>query len=412
MAKQRGIKRLGRGLWQVYASMKDPRRPNKRKELKRICEGTEADAQAMRLRLLDELRSGAAFGTASRMTLAAFARSWLERKAASLKPSTLHKYGSDLVAHIYPALGDLYIDAITPADVAAFIADQLAGRTVTRKAYGPRTVAQRLRMLRMLARAAHDDGITSRNFTGGVKIPAGASLTPYSEDDPNLLSAPEMRLLMSEIPAHWYALTATMLLTGMRWSEATALKWSAVDTEAMTVTIAASNWRGIIGTPKTDKSRRIVPITPELAEILRRHRRSQIERQSKGLAAGWVFPARSGTPYRSYPLGDVLRAALRRAGVEVPIRGSHALRRTCNDLTEQHASGRAARGLLGHSTVEMTARYSVVRLDERRRGAQAVADLLHKAEDCAEASEPPPGYEWENASDSANNETTGIQHGA
>jgi hypothetical protein len=72
---------------------------------------------------------------------------------------------------------------------------------------------------------------------------------------------------------------------------------------------------------------------------------------------------------------------------------------------------RAARALLGHTDEAMTARYSVVRLDERRRAAQAVTNLLTETEDQTEAALPGLGRGKKNASDFATKAPVGIKAG-
>jgi hypothetical protein len=66
-------------------------------------------------------------------------------KIPTLKPSTRDKYAVTLDQHILPALGDYYVDAITPDDVLRW-RDAQRGKA--------RTVNSRLRVLRTLLRDA------------------------------------------------------------------------------------------------------------------------------------------------------------------------------------------------------------------------------------------------------------------
>ncbi len=66
-------------------------------------------------------------------------------KIPTLKPSTRDKYAVMLDQHILPALGDYYVDAITPQDVLRW-RDAQRGKA--------RTVNSRLRVLRTLLRDA------------------------------------------------------------------------------------------------------------------------------------------------------------------------------------------------------------------------------------------------------------------
>jgi integrase len=113
--------------------------------------------------------------------------------------------------------------------------------------------------------------------------------------------------------------------------------------------------------------------------------------QHPGLAAGWVFPSRKGGLYRCYPMNKVLAQSIRAAGIKKHL-SQHGLRRTFNDLLTRVVSGRVARGILGHSTVQMTDHYSFVDRSEKRAAQAAVLQLVHaeskagkQGEECGEA---------------------------
>lgn len=63
----------------------------------------------------------------------------------------------------------------------------------------------------------------------------------------------------------WYALFATLALTGGRWGEVSALRWTDVDLDGGEVVFRRAQSRGVLKELKTDQIRR-VPIVPMLAE--------------------------------------------------------------------------------------------------------------------------------------------------
>jgi integrase len=177
------------------------------------------------------------------------------------------------------------------------------------------------------------------------------------------------------IPAYWYALFATMAFTGMRWGEASGLRWDDIDHVQGIITIRQTNYRGTVGTPKTPRSRRLVPMTPEVSALLQAHRARMEMQGHLGLETGWVFCTRKGTLYRSYPINTVLERHLKSAGITKRLT-QHGLRRTFNDLLTRVVSGRVARGIMGHASVQMTDHYSFVDRQEKRTAQAAVLGLL------------------------------------
>jgi integrase len=73
----------------------------------------------------------------------------------------------------------------------------------------------------------------------------------------------------------WFALTATLAMTGMRFGEATALKWSDLDVQGGEIIVRRAHWVGHVGTTKTDTVRR-VPLVPDLRAILDERRRALV----------------------------------------------------------------------------------------------------------------------------------------
>jgi len=84
-----------------------------------------------------------------------------------------------------------------------------------------------------------------------------------------------------------YPLALTLALTGIRYGGATALRWSDIDEANAVIWIERAQWHGIVSETKTGNVR-TVPLTAELGEVLRDHRRTV-----RG-GAEWVFPNKDG----------------------------------------------------------------------------------------------------------------------
>ena len=117
-----------------------------------IAATTMAEASSQRELLRTLLLTG---GTTPehRFRLGEYASSWMSGKIPTLKPSTRDKYAVALDQHILPALGDYYVDAITPQDILQW-RDAQRGK--------PRTINSRLRLLRTLLRGSGSVGHSGR----------------------------------------------------------------------------------------------------------------------------------------------------------------------------------------------------------------------------------------------------------
>ena len=370
--KHRGIEKMGKKKFRIRVRGKDPR-TGKLREVDRVLTGIDlAEARRLREQWHAELKASAVEEKRERVTVRAFARSWSESKAPHLKWSTIDRYAEALDKHILPAFGDLYFDSLTKKDIELWVAAQAAR-------YRPETVNGRLRILKTLCgEAAADFGI--KDPTTRVRpIP-----THDVEDRRQALTAGELGVLFDVVrtddPDH-YALLLTLALTGMRWGEATALKWSDIDEKAGTILVKRAHYHGHVSTPKNGK-RRDYPLVTELSEALRDHRIRLVASQHPGLKEGWVF----ATTARSDPTTARLRfpsswskrlpAWLKAAGIAKRIT-PHSLRRTNVDLLRQaKVDAVVARSLVGHATESMRDRYSTVGAEEKRAAVGDVVGLV------------------------------------
>lgn len=341
-----GIKQVDRGTWKVRVKRID-QRTGRQVNRKTTVTGTKADA----LRVRDQLRAELASTVAARprIRLSEFAAQWVEQRAGRLKAGTLRRYGYSL-EHIVPALGDLYLDALAPSDVAAYVTQRTAA-----KASGY-TVLNELRCLRTMAKDAMAEGYSERDWC--LRVPA-PKVSRYTKANPNLLNAVQFEALVGHIPTQWRGLVLFMATTGLRWGEASALHWQDVDLRAWEATITRSNDRGTLTTPKNESSHRTVPVLPEVVALwgLKRER-------------GLVFPTRKGKPHAGSPVIRVLTKAC--AAAKLPRVTVHGLRRTFNNLARQMTSREVLKSITGHVTDTMVEHYSFVSGSEKRTAARAV----------------------------------------
>jgi integrase/recombinase XerD len=173
---------------------------------------------------------------------------------------------------------------------------------------------------------------------------AVAIVTPKSRAPlPEILSHSEVQRVFDALTSTRCRVVAmTLYATGLRLSEALGLRATDIDSDRMLIRVRE-------GKGGRDRN---VPLSPKLLHVLR---------------AYWVvmrpttvlFPARSD---RSKPLSaETVRHALRRAGVAAGLSkpvGPHILRHTyATHMLELGADIREVQVLLGHRSIQTTARY-------------------------------------------------------
>jgi integrase len=364
--KYPGIRRVGPNRYRVRVTTNCPL-TGKRREVDRLVEcASLSEAAQMQMQLRSELE--AAEPTTARVKLRDYATKWLERRKPRLKHSTQLRYAEHL-DRIIEGLGDVYMDKLNPG----IVTDWLTGQAATLSGW---TCHGMLRVLRTMTRDAQVELGLLRWPCERVGPPK--SLPQYDDENPNALSAEELGRLfvaMRETEPYWYPLFATMALTGLRFAEASSLQWCDVDEERGVIRVRRSQYRGVVGEPKTVTSRRPLPLVPELASVLKEHRAALVRGQHPGLVAGWVFPSAVGGLLSTGVLKNPLRRACVTAGITTRLT-PQGLRRTLNTLALQVASGETARAILGHATAAMTAHYNAPAMDAKRAALGRVVALV------------------------------------
>jgi len=152
--------------------------------------------------------------------------------------------------------------------------------------------------------------------------------------------------------------------TGLRWSEAIALRWSDIELNGSDarVSVRRANVRGELGPPKSKHGKRDVPISSTLVSALRKHRAASEWNRDDDL----VFCAGNGAPLRYENMRRrVLAPAVEEAGA--PWAGFHAFRHTCASmLFEGGKNAVQVQRWLGHHSPAFTLDTYVHLLDDRR----------------------------------------------
>lgn len=214
-----------------------------------------------------DARNSAAAGVP---TLREFTDTYLDADSGHLtgvQQGTRDGYVNIAAKSFLPILGDLPIDSITKTDVGRWITWQEAqesGRTKGQP-ISAKTVRNYHSLLSAILTSAVEAGHRADN-------PARkATLTRGQKHQAVFLTHDEFYTLLHFIPAYYKPFVRFLVLTGARWSEATALQKRDVNMDAMPPTVnIAKAWKkgGTIGPPKTEKGYRLLPLRPDLARLL------------------------------------------------------------------------------------------------------------------------------------------------
>ena len=279
----------------------------------------------------------------------------------TLKHSTVMGYKQVWNQHLKSHFGQSLLSDYRTSTHSLFLT-QLA------KTYKPRTLTH----LKFLASAifAHATamGLVENNPIRDAKVlgkmlPNGVTQAYSLEEIENVISAlkdhVECQLIM-----------ALAFFLGLRKGEIAGLQWGDIDDQAVHVRRAGG--RGQVGTPKTRRSTRSVPLIAPVRLFLGLWRQ-----RCRG--EGWVFPGRGVEPMSlDGVVGRVIRPALDRAGL--PWKGLHAGRRglgtTLRALT---GNSNAGRDMLGHSNAQVTeAHYEAPMPEEVMRGMKLLEEKVKR----------------------------------
>ena len=204
---------------------------------------------------------------------------WLPEVLPTIKRSTQNHYRYIVTVHLIPALGDMQLRLITRHEAQELLLrkrrDGLSWRTVKhiRTTFGT-----------VLA-AAEMDELISGNPVRKTKLPRRG---PIAEKVP---VAPErIRELLDALPEPSRSIATLLAFGGLRIGEMLALRWKDVVFDAELIRIRQSVYEGTFDEPKSQRSRRDVPLGPMGMQILRERKPSKCNPDAL------VFATRLGSP--------------------------------------------------------------------------------------------------------------------
>ncbi len=277
---------------------------------------TKKGAQAA----LSEALAGSQRGTyvpPSRTTVRDFLNTWHEGTKTELAITAWMSYGQTIRFHINPHIGSKRLSELSPLDVKKWHGVLL---NRGRKDGGPLAMNSVKLAHRVLHRALADAvrwNLIVVNPASQVRVPKGesAELTVWTAEEAKhfLGGVAEDRLV---------ALWTLALHTGFRRGEMAGLRWSDVDLDGGTLTVAqqrtTANHLTVIATPKAKSQRQLILAPPTIAALRGHRRRQQEERLRLGPAwtdSGYVFVDEAGEPLHPHRITKLFENAVVKVGV-------------------------------------------------------------------------------------------------
>lgn len=342
-------------------------------EFERQCDAGEVISRAEQR----EKASQAAMEAAKILTLRQYGeRVFMPAKTVTLSENARENYQSNLDKKIYPALGDLKMPEITPAQISAFLLDfQAQG-----KAHA--TVMKLYTILHSLFKMAYLGDMIERNPMDKVERPKPRK-DEVKTSEPSAYTVEEVRKLLDALetePLKWRALVRLLIDTGIRRGECCALKWQNVDLKTGEIRIAGNlcytTAKGVyMDTPKSGRERIVYAGTDTIALL----RKLRAEQASKAVSA-YVF-TRKSDPEPMHPQSPTryLRNLSARCGL--PDLHPHKLRHTFASIAITNGADVASVSeALGHSDKAVTLRmYTHANAESVKRAAEITREAIKKA---------------------------------
>jgi integrase len=310
---------------------------------------TLAEARAIKLQ-----RDGESRTRRRGPTLHEFGLSWLDRYAGtghdSVRTNTRREYRRLLVNYALTYFDrEVRVRDLDRAAVQRFV-DWLTMQPGRDGRLCDRSISNALTPLRLTLDAAVAEGLLDANPAEHIVLPRRRAGRAWSIQERRYLTRAELMRLLDEVPVKWRSLFELLAATGLRISEAVGLRWSDLILDGPTphVHVRRAIVKGAVVAPKSRHGARLIPLTVELAALLRAQRRDGATDDEL------VFPGRAGGVSDQGSLRRrVLVPAAERAGLTGV--GFHTLRHTCASmLIESGTSPLRLQRWMGHHSPAFT----------------------------------------------------------
>lgn len=311
----------------------------------------------------------------SKMTIEQWIEIWLnDYKKNSLKPTTYINYQRFYKNYISPIIGKYQLKDLRNVHIQQII------NTMVDRGLRSSTIEFLYIIISSALKQAVKNNMIGKNVAENVILPKciraeKRALTPEEQDK-------FIEVAKSDCHGEFYILA---LATGMRHGELLALTWDDIDFNNAVLSINKTlymnkdmdsenvKWKFEVGTPKTESSKRIIPLLPSIVTMLKDLKKKQelikgetdATRYSKAYKGSLqrryvdnnlVFCTFEGKPLRQSDMRQRFVKLLGEAGIVETGLNIHSLRHTfATRGLENGIELKVMQELLGHSSIKMTA---------------------------------------------------------
>lgn len=299
--------------------------------------------------------------TDSTITLEKYLRNWLfEVKNNEIKPSTLERYEGMLRNHVVGSvIANIKLKDLRTSHLQSYYNDLYETSSVN-------VVHNLNKFIKSGLSHALNENYISKNYANLVTLKR-----KEEKKEVEYLTIEEQNRFLEVCKGHRLeALFYMALFTGLRLGELLALTWNDVDLDKATVSVNKSvklvgvpdkegnkQYKTIVQEPKTKSSIRVVPIPKVALDVLKQHKKIQLEERIK---AGELYINDNivfANPLGCYTNESNLRKIYKKLLSEAKIKEVkfHSLRHTyATTLFTKEVSPKVVQGLMGHSDIATT----------------------------------------------------------
>lgn len=303
-------------------------------------------------------------------------RVFMPSKAVTMSENSRSNYQSYLDKKIYPALGDLKLPEITPAQITALLLDiQAEGKAHS-------TVIKVYTILHSFFKMAYLGDMIDRNPMDKVERPKPRK-DEVKASGPLAYTPAEVQKIVADLerePLKWRALVHLLIDTGIRRGECCALQWKNIDFATGAVSIRGNlcytKTKGVyLDTPKNSHLRTVYVGERTLALL----RQLRVNQAKKSISA-YVF-TQEASPEPMHPQSPTRYLKKFSVRYGVPDLHPHKLRHAFASIAITNGADIASVSeALGHSDKAVTLRmYTHADQESISQAAQIVREAIEKA---------------------------------
>ncbi|RWA19286.1 site-specific integrase [Mycolicibacterium brumae] len=251
---------------------------------------------------MQNLAATGAYASPSKLTVEQVCEDYISGRH-NLRATSLSKLEYDL-APLRERHGEMAVQRLTKAQLDQLVADLVAGGTVTakgntRRPWSADSVNKVIVSVGQVLADAQEQGIVKRN------VAAKVARVTKSHKDVETYTRAEVEKMRAQFADHRIGHAGELSLYGLRRGEIAGMRWADVDLKAKTLTIAnnrvAAGAKVVENDPKSDASRRKLPLPDRLVKVLKAAKKRQAaERLALGEHYGpgeYVVSNEIGQPY-------------------------------------------------------------------------------------------------------------------